>query len=83
MPYDRKILRRLTRLAQEAGIPFRVDTYLNYGSDASCSVRAGNDVRTLCFGPGVEATHHYERTHFEAVSAATRLLVAWLSDAME
>jgi putative aminopeptidase FrvX len=83
MPYDRKIVQRLTHLAQEADIPFRIDTYLNYGSDASGSVKAGNDVRALCFGPGVEATHHYERTHLEAVSATTRLLLAWLSDEME
>jgi putative aminopeptidase FrvX len=82
MPYDRKMIRRLTHLAQAEKIPFCIDTYLNYGSDASCSVKAGNDVRTVCFGPGVEATHHYERTHMDSVVASTRLLTAWLSDEM-
>ncbi|MDR1979615.1 MAG: M42 family metallopeptidase [Synergistaceae bacterium] len=79
-PYDRKTIRRLARLAQTNEIPFRVDTYLNYGSDASCSVKAGNDVRAVCFGPGVEATHHYERTHLDSVMASARLLTAWLAD---
>jgi putative aminopeptidase FrvX len=82
MPYDRKMIRRLVHLARTEEIPFCVDTYLNYGSDASCSVNAGNDVRAVCFGPGVEATHHYERTHLDSVTASARLLTAWLSDEM-
>lgn len=82
-PYDRRITRRLVQLAEEAGIPYKLDTYLNYGSDASGSLKAGTDVRVACFGPAAEATHHYERTHMDSVGAATRLLVAWLGDAME
>lgn len=78
MPYDREAVLQLKRLAEGEGIPYRIDAYINYASDASVSVKSGKDVRALCFGPGAEATHHYERTHLDAVDAAARLLAAYL-----
>lgn len=82
MPYDRKITRQLTELAQRNNIPYRLDTYLNYASDATASVKNGNDLRAVCFGPAAEATHHYERTHVDSLEASTQLLVAYLSAPM-
>ena len=78
MPYDREGTLLLKQLAERENIPYRIDTYLHYVSDASASVRSGKDVRTVCFGPGAEATHHYERTHVDSILASTRLLAAWL-----
>ena len=82
MPYDRQITRQLVELARRENIPFCVDTYMNYNSDASGSVKAGKDIRAACFGPGLEATHHYERTHVDSLDATTRLLVAYLGENM-
>ena len=39
---------------------------------------ADAEVWAVCFGPGTEATHHYERTHRDAVDASIRLLAAYL-----
>lgn len=78
MPYDREGVLQLKRLADDEGIPYRIDAYINYASDASVTVKSGKDVRAVCFGPGTEATHHYERTHRDAVDASIRLLTAYL-----
>ena len=78
MPYDRRCVRQLKALAEAENIPYRIDAYQNYGSDASCCVKSGKDVRALCFGPGAEATHNYERTHMDSVKASLRLLKAYL-----
>jgi len=77
-PYDREGTLLLKQLAERENIPYRIDTYMHYVSDASASVRIGKDLRTVCFGPGVEATHHYERTHNDSILASTQLLFAWL-----
>ncbi|MCR5347054.1 MAG: M42 family metallopeptidase [Fretibacterium sp.] len=78
MPYDRDGVRRLKALAEAENIPYRIDAYQNYGSDASTCVRSGKDIRALCFGPAAEATHNYERTHRDSVKASLQLLEAYL-----
>ena len=78
MPYDREVTLQLKQLAEQEQIPYRIDSYLYYVSDASASVRSGKDIRTVCFGPGAEATHHYERTHCDSIRASVQLLAAWL-----
>ena len=50
LPYDRRTVRQLKALAEANGIPYRIDAYQNYGSDASACLKAGKDVRALCFG---------------------------------
>ncbi|MCL2007984.1 MAG: M42 family metallopeptidase [Treponema sp.] len=77
-PYDREGTLLLKQLAERENIPYKIDSYLFYASDASVSVRSGRDLRCVCFGPGGEATHHYERTHVDSVRASTQLLAAWL-----
>jgi putative aminopeptidase FrvX len=77
-PYDLEIRRRLVALAEEYGIPYKVDIYPHYGSDAEASLRAGGDHRIGLLGPGVDASHSFERTHRDALDASTRLLLAYL-----
>jgi putative aminopeptidase FrvX len=77
-PYDLGIRRRLAALAQEHEIPYRLDIYPYYGSDAEASVRAGGDHRIGLLGPGVDASHSFERTHRDALEASARLLLAYL-----
>ncbi|OIO97141.1 MAG: hypothetical protein AUK03_02925 [Anaerolineae bacterium CG2_30_64_16] len=77
-PYDLGIRRRLVRLAQAHEIPYKLDIYPHYGSDAEAALRAGGDYRIGLFGPGVDASHSFERTHRDALAASTRLLLAYL-----
>jgi putative aminopeptidase FrvX len=77
-PYDLEIRRRLVALAEEYGIPYKVDIFPHYGSDAEASLRAGGDHRIGLLGPGVDASHSFERTHRDALDASTRLLLAYL-----
>jgi putative aminopeptidase FrvX len=77
-PYDLALRRRLVALAQEHGIPHKLDIFPYYGSDAEAALRAGGDYRIGLFGPGVDASHSFERTHRDALDASTRLLLAYL-----
>ena len=77
-PYDLGLRRTLERLATEYAIPYKVDTYPNYGSDGESALRAGADLKVALIGPGVDASHAYERTHRDSIEATTRLLIAYL-----
>lgn len=77
-PYHLGLRRRLERLAQTCGIPYRVDTYPYYGSDGEAAWRAGADLKVALIGPGVDASHAYERTHRASLEATAQLLVAYL-----
>jgi putative aminopeptidase FrvX len=77
-PYDLGIRHKLVALAQEHSIPYRLDIYPYYGSDAEATVRAGGDHRIGLLGPGVDASHSFERTHRDALDASARLLLAYL-----
>jgi putative aminopeptidase FrvX len=66
--------RKPTALAQSAGIPYRLDIYPYYGSDGETFWRAGGDVTVGLIGPGVDASHHYERTHVDSLVATARLI---------
>ncbi len=77
-PYDLGIRRRLATLAREYEVPYKLDIYPYYGSDAEAALRAGGDHRIGLFGPGIDASHSFERTHRDALEASTRLLLAYL-----
>ncbi len=77
-PYDPELSEHLRRLAEERAIPHRVDIYPNYASDGTALWRSGGDLRVALIGPGVDASHNYERTHVEALVATTRWVLAYL-----
>jgi len=79
-PYDLGVRQKLTRLCREHQIPHRVDTFPHYGSDGSALLRAGGDVRVGLIGPGVDASHAYERTHRDSLDATISLLIRYLLD---
>jgi hypothetical protein len=60
-PYHYGLTNHLIRLAEEHHIAYQVDIYPHYASDASAAVRAGYDVKHALIGPGVDASHAYER----------------------
>lgn len=78
-PYDPVMGSAIRSLAREHRIPLKVDLYPNYTSDATAAWRAGASFRAALIGPGVDASHGYERTHRDAVEATARLLLAWLT----
>jgi len=77
--YDFDFRRKLEKLAEENDIAFCTEIYDNYGSDASVAVTQGFDFRFACLGPGVDATHHYERTHVSAIENTYKLLDLYLT----
>lgn len=80
-PYDHQLSRRLIDLAAAHNIDCRVDIYPFYASDVSQALRAGWDVRGGLLGPGVDASHSYERLHRDSLRESARLLLAYLMDA--
>lgn len=77
-PYHMGLRRRLEALAAEQDIRYRTDIYPHYGSDGEALWRAGGDVAVGLVGPGIDASHHYERTHRDALEETARLLAAYL-----
>lgn len=77
-PYHYELSQKLRQLAEEHQIPYKVDIYPYYGSDGEAYWRAGGEVAVALIGPGVDASHNYERTHKEALIATTQWLVAYL-----
>ena len=77
-PYHHELSQRLRDLAEKNGIPHKVDIYPHYGSDGEAYWRAGGDVAVALIGPGVDASHNYERTHLEALLATAQWISAYL-----
>lgn len=77
-PYHYDLRQKLVNLAEEHGIYYQVDLYPNYASDASAAVRAGSDLMHGLVGPGVDASHAYERTHEEALENTYLLLYHYI-----
>lgn len=73
-PYDYDLVSELVDIAKKNEIPYNIDAIENYGSDTSAALSQGRDMRFACLGPGVESTHHYERTHEDALQATLDLL---------
>ena len=77
-PYHHGLSQKLRKLAEDFEIPYKVDIYPYYGSDGEAFWRAGGDVAVALIGPGVDASHNYERTHTEALEATTNWILAYL-----
>jgi len=73
-PYNYELTRHLINLAEVNQIPFAVDTFPFYGSDAGAALRMGLDARHALVGPGVDASHAMERTHIDALKATIDLV---------
>lgn len=76
-PYNYDVVSRQIALAKEKGIDFAVDIYPYYGSDVEATLKAGNDIRHGLIGPGVFASHGYERSHKDGVENTFRLIQAY------
>ena len=77
-PYHHGLSEQMRQLAEDYAIPHKVDIYPYYGSDGEAFWRAGGDVAVALIGPGVDASHNYERTHTEALEATANWCAAYL-----
>ena len=78
MPYDFDLTNRLIDTAKRNGIPYAVDLFYRYGSDASQAIKGGNNVRIAAFGMGVYCSHGVERTHITGVENTAKLMLAYV-----
>ncbi|MTI96031.1 MAG: M42 family metallopeptidase [Firmicutes bacterium] len=76
-PYTYEFKEKLVKMCKEHNIPYQVDIYPYYGSDASGALRAGYDFTAALIGPGVDASHSYERTHKDSLLATAELTLLW------
>ena len=77
-PYHYDVVKGL-QAAKDNHIDYAADVYPYYGSDADAALSAGIDARHGLIGPGVYASHGYERSHKDAVAATLELLKAYLA----
>ena len=78
-PYDHALSNRLRRAAVRAGTELKVDIYPYYSSDGTAAWRAGGDYPVALIGPGVDASHAYERTHVDALEATAALILEYVT----
>ncbi|WP_028399972.1 M42 family metallopeptidase [Ectobacillus panaciterrae] len=81
-PYHYKLRQHLVELAKANDIGYKVDIYPFYGSDASAAIRAGYDIVHGLIGPGIDASHAFERTHVSALKHTAHLLWHYLRSSM-
>ncbi|MEH7463341.1 M42 family metallopeptidase [Bacillus thuringiensis] len=77
-PYHYAMRKHLVELAKANNIEYKVDIYPFYGSDASAAIRAGADVKHGLIGPGIDASHAYERTHEASIAHTEALIYAYV-----
>ncbi len=79
-PYHFAMNEKLRRIASAYAIPFKTDIYVFYSSDGTAYWRSGGDARVGLIGPGVEASHAYERTHKDSLLYSAQLIARYLLD---
>jgi putative aminopeptidase FrvX len=78
--YHEGLNKKLRALAEKNKIPYVTDVYPFYGSDGEAFWRAGGDVALALIGPGIDASHNYERAHTDGLVATTNWILAYLLD---
>ncbi|MDO4567537.1 MAG: M42 family metallopeptidase [Clostridia bacterium] len=76
-PYNYAVTTALMRCAKERGIDYAADVYPMYGSDAEAALYAGHELRHGLIGPGVYASHGYERSHISGAKHTLELIEAY------
>lgn len=77
-PYNYQVVGKLIDAAKAANADYAVDVYPYYGSDVEAALHAGYDIRHGLIGPGVYASHGYERSHIDGVYNTLKLLAGYL-----
>ena len=77
-PYSYPVVSKLIEAAKRENADYAVDIYPHYGSDVEATLRAGYDIRHGLIGPGVYASHGYERSHIDGVLNTLKVLKGYL-----
>ena len=77
-PYHQSVVQALVEAARRAIADYAVDVYPRYGSDVEATLRGGHDLRHGLIGPGVYASHGYERSHRDGVENTFTLLQEYI-----
>ena len=77
-PYSYQVVGKLIDAAKKTEADYAVDVYPYYGSDVEATLRAGFDIRHGLIGPGVYASHGYERSHIDGVLNTLKVLCGYL-----
>ena len=77
-PYDYELTTRLINLAEKIGCDYAVDIFYRYGTDASASLKAGNNLKAAAFGMPVICSHGMERTHIDSLNNTIDLMIAYV-----
>ena len=78
-PYNYEVVGKLIAAAKTTEADYAVDVYPHYGSDVEATLNAGFDIRHGLIGPGVYASHGYERSHIEGVHNTLKVLCGYLN----
>jgi peptidase M42 family hydrolase len=73
-PFDYHLTHRMLQICQEFEIPHQRDVFRYYRSDSAAAVEAGNDLRTALAAFGVDASHGWERIHWNALESLVQLV---------
>ena len=78
-PYSYEVVGKLIEAAKAQNADYAVDVYPFYGSDVEATLRSGHDIRHGLIGPGVYASHGYERSHIDGVLNTLKVLCGYLN----
>jgi len=78
-PAHLDVVEGLIAAAQKADVDYAVDVFYNYSSDSDAAMAAGANAKHGHMGPGVYASHSYERAHMDAVEGTFRVLQAYIA----
>ena len=77
-PYSYDVVKKLIAAAKKEGADYAVDVYPHYGSDVEAALDGGLDARHGLIGPGVYASHGYERSHRDGVENTIKVLAGFV-----
>ena len=77
-PYNYDLVTTLSNIARELELDYAIDVYPHYGSTSRPRFSAGYDIRHGLIGPGVYASHNYERSHMDGVRNTFELVRAYV-----
>ena len=78
-PYSYEVVGKLIDAAKKTDADYAVDVYPFYSSDVDVTLGAGFDIRHGLIGPGVYASHGYERSHIDGVYNTLKVLCGYLN----
>lgn len=77
-PYNYEVTTALLKTAIDLNLNHAIDVYRSYSSDSDVTLKAGYDVKHGLIGPGIYASHGYERTHIDGLTNTFELLCGYL-----